>query len=54
MKTLLIQESETPAKPEDRFARQRDLVPMERLLQVGCTVIGVGAIGRQAAARATT
>ena len=34
---------------EDRFARQRDLVPAERLEQLLVTVIGVGAIGRQVA-----
>jgi sulfur carrier protein ThiS adenylyltransferase len=34
---------------EDRFARQRDLVPSERLKQLPVTVIGVGAIGRQVA-----
>jgi sulfur carrier protein ThiS adenylyltransferase len=33
----------------DRFIRQRDLIPMERLRQVATTVIGVGAIGRQVA-----
>ena len=33
----------------DRFARQRDLVPRERLAATQATVIGVGAIGRQVA-----
>src|SRR4051812_12535908 len=33
----------------DRFARQRDLVPRERLGEETVTVIGVGAIGRQVA-----
>ena len=33
----------------DRFERQRDLVPTERLQQIEATVIGVGAIGRQVA-----
>jgi molybdopterin-synthase adenylyltransferase len=33
----------------DRFERQRDLVPTERLAQLSATVIGVGAIGRQIA-----
>jgi molybdopterin-synthase adenylyltransferase len=33
----------------DRFERQRDLVPAERLAQLTATVIGVGAIGRQVA-----
>jgi hypothetical protein len=33
----------------DRFERQHDLVPMDRLAQLAATVIGVGAIGRQVA-----
>jgi sulfur carrier protein ThiS adenylyltransferase len=33
----------------DRFARQRDLVPLDRLQNTKITVIGVGAIGRQVA-----
>ena len=33
----------------DRFDRQRDLVPSERLAGLGVMVIGVGAIGRQVA-----
>jgi molybdopterin-synthase adenylyltransferase len=33
----------------DRFERQRDLVPMPRLAEITVTVIGVGAIGRQVA-----
>jgi len=33
----------------DRFERQHDLVPMDRLAQITVTVIGVGAIGRQVA-----
>ena len=33
----------------DRFTRQEDLVPRERLASVTATVIGVGAIGRQVA-----
>jgi len=33
----------------DRFERQHDLVPMDRLAHITSTVIGVGAIGRQAA-----
>src|SRR5262245_23741795 len=32
---------------DDRFARQRDLVPADRLADLRCTVIGVGSIGRQ-------
>lgn len=35
--------------PDDRFSRQRDLVPSERLADLTCTVVGVGAIGRQVA-----
>jgi len=34
---------------QDRFSRQRDLVPGHRLTGVTATVIGVGAIGRQVA-----
>ncbi|MDP7019582.1 MAG: ThiF family adenylyltransferase, partial [Pirellulaceae bacterium] len=34
---------------QDRFTRQRDLVPIDRLADVATTVIGVGAIGRQVA-----
>ncbi|WP_298865604.1 ThiF family adenylyltransferase [uncultured Gimesia sp.] len=33
----------------DRFLRQSDLIPAERLSQITATVIGVGAIGRQVA-----
>ena len=33
----------------DRFARQHDLVPPDRLQAVTATVIGIGAIGRQVA-----
>jgi hypothetical protein len=33
----------------DRFARQRELVPAERLAELTVTVIGVGSIGRQVA-----
>jgi hypothetical protein len=33
----------------ERFSRQRDLVPHERLSTIKATVIGVGAIGRQVA-----
>jgi len=33
----------------DRFERQRDLVPLEKLTNLTITVIGVGAIGRQVA-----
>jgi sulfur carrier protein ThiS adenylyltransferase len=34
---------------QDRFARQRELVPTDRLGNITTTVIGVGAIGRQLA-----
>jgi molybdopterin/thiamine biosynthesis adenylyltransferase len=40
---------DTNVVQEDRFIRQRDLVPTDRLLDVTATVIGVGAIGRQIA-----
>ena len=33
----------------DRYLRQRDLVPAEKLARVTATVVGVGAIGRQVA-----
>lgn len=35
--------------PVNRFERQRDLVPLDRLQDLSATVIGVGAIGRQVA-----
>ena len=35
--------------PTNRFSRQQDLVPQDRLQQTPATVIGVGAIGRQVA-----
>ena len=41
--------SATDTKQADRFTRQRDLVPTDRLSCVTSTVIGVGAIGRQVA-----
>ncbi|WP_417851779.1 ThiF family adenylyltransferase [Thalassoglobus sp.] len=34
---------------KDRFTRQQELVPMEKLKNLKVTVIGVGAIGRQVA-----
>jgi sulfur carrier protein ThiS adenylyltransferase len=34
---------------QSRFGRQEDLVPRERLADIKATVIGIGAIGRQAA-----
>ncbi len=33
----------------NRFARQEDLVPRDRLADIRATVIGVGAIGRNVA-----
>jgi hypothetical protein len=40
---------DSSAISKDRFSRQRDLVPAERLADLTVTVIGVGAIGRQVA-----
>src|SRR5579871_4059024 len=37
----------------DRFGRQQELVPRERILRETATVIGVGAIGRQVALQLT-
>ena len=34
---------------EERFSRQRDIVPAERLTSCKASVIGIGAIGRQVA-----
>ena len=34
---------------EQRYSRQRDLVPADRLAQCRATVVGVGAVGRQVA-----
>jgi hypothetical protein len=39
----------TSLTSNDRFARQQDLVPAERLADLLITVIGVGSIGRQVA-----
>src|ERR1017187_9575374 len=38
----------TPSE-HDRFVRQQELVPQDRLAAIKATVIGVGAIGRQLA-----
>jgi len=38
---------------DDRFSRQADIVPRERILDCKATVIGVGAIGRQVASQLT-
>ncbi len=39
----------TTSTPSDRFSRQADLVPQEKLADLTATVIGVGAVGRQVA-----
>jgi len=44
--TSVASEAEVTA---DRFARQEELVPRERLTGLTVTVVGVGAVGRQAA-----
>lgn len=41
--------TDSTATLTDRFTRQRELVPRERLANLMVTVIGVGAIGRQVA-----
>ena len=33
----------------DRFRRQADLIPGEKISRINCTVVGVGAVGRQLA-----
>jgi len=38
-----------PVEVNDRFSRQRDIVPADRIASCKATVIGVGAIGRQVA-----
>ena len=39
---------------DERFSRQRDIIPTERIAGCKATVIGVGAIGRQVALQLTT
>jgi len=39
----------TPSARPDRYLRQRDLLPQERLANLSVTVVGVGAVGRQVA-----
>jgi len=43
----------TTSSEHDRFVRQKELVPQDRLATIKATVIGVGAIGRQLAAVGT-
>jgi len=38
---------------EERYSRQRDIIPAERIAQCKATVIGVGAIGRQVSLQLT-
>lgn len=38
---------------QERYSRQRDIIPPQRLAQCQATVIGVGAIGRQVALQLT-
>jgi sulfur carrier protein ThiS adenylyltransferase len=40
-------------RDEERYSRQRDIVPAERIAACKATVIGIGAIGRQAALQLT-
>jgi sulfur carrier protein ThiS adenylyltransferase len=40
-------------RDDDRYSRQRDIVPPERIAACQATVIGVGAIGRQVALQLT-
>lgn len=42
-------DSPAAAPPEDRFSRQRDLVPADMLADLTITVIGTGAVGRHLA-----
>ena len=38
---------------QERYSRQKDIVPADRLAECKATVIGVGAIGRQVALQLT-
>jgi len=40
-------------RDDERYSRQRDIVPPERIAACKATVIGVGAIGRQVALQLT-
>lgn len=42
-----------PEQNEERYSRQKDIVPAERISACKATVIGVGAIGRQVALQLT-
>jgi len=42
-----------PEQNEERYSRQKDIVPAERIAACKATVIGVGAIGRQVALQLT-
>ena len=42
-----------PKQNEERYSRQKDIVPAERIAACKATVIGVGAIGRQIALQLT-
>jgi ThiF family len=42
-----------PKQNEERYSRQKDIVPAERIAACKATVIGVGAIGRQVALQLT-
>jgi tRNA A37 threonylcarbamoyladenosine dehydratase len=48
LRSMTIQTSQSPS---DRFARQAELVPQEKLEELKVMVIGVGAVGRQVALR---
>src|SRR5271166_3531652 len=41
------EDSMTTISENDRFLRQQELVPRDRLVNLKVTVIGVGAVGRQ-------
>ena len=43
----------TSEKINERYSRQKDIVPADRLADCKATVIGVGAIGRQVAIQLT-
>jgi len=43
-----------PVQTDERFSRQRDIVPADRIADCKATVIGVGAIGRQVALQVST